>query len=31
MFTKVKTLQGYKLESLDGEMGRIKDFPSQSF
>jgi uncharacterized protein YrrD len=26
MLSKVKTLKGYKLDSLDGEIGRIKDF-----
>ena len=26
MLNKVKTLEGYKLESLDGEIGKVKDF-----
>ena len=26
MLSKVKTLNGYKLESLDGEIGRVKEF-----
>mgnify|MGYP000937152645 FL=1 len=26
MLHKAKTLKGYKLDSLDGEMGKVKDF-----
>jgi hypothetical protein len=26
MLNKVKTLKGYKLDSLDGEIGRVKEF-----
>ncbi len=26
MLSKAKTLTGYKLDSLDGEIGRVKDF-----
>ena len=26
MLTKAKTLKGYKLDSLDGEIGKVKEF-----
>ena len=26
MLKKAKTLKGYKLDSLDGEMGKVKEF-----
>ena len=26
MLSKAKTLQGYKLNSLDGEIGKVKEF-----
>jgi hypothetical protein len=26
MLSKVKTLEGYKLDSLDGEIGKVKEF-----